>query len=690
MIHISDKTKASVKSAAPYLLLGIKLLFLIIITLTVHKLSGDISLALTPEEGGTPHAAWNLLLLALLWTAVLFAGKLRRVPYVPTVLSFAFVCAVPLVQLTLVEALMPRTRDIVDKMWLLNLIIFYVTFLFVFFLCRRHSPLAVLITTLIGWLGGTVNCVAWQFRSLPVWPWDLFSAKTALSVAGDYTFEMTQTFLTVQLSFLVLIVMGFALPVRKWAPHAVHWPVTGVCTAAFAGMLLFMQTDAVFTEFGGYRYLFTPTVYYERNGTAASFLSALHYLNVQKPSGYDAEDLQALAAPYTEASQKETQAALAAAEQAEKKTDVLPNVIVIMNEAFSDLSVLCDMETTEPVLPRISALTENTVKGWCHVSVKGGNTPNSEYEFLLSDAMAHLPMGSIPYQQYIKADTPSLATRLSSLGYRTEALHPYYATGWCRDTVYPMLGFDASHFIDEFRPLYASDVLRGYVSDERLFEYMQDLYLTKEEGSPLFLFGVTMQNHGSYDKEYANFTPRIEALGMEGYKRLSSYLSLCNETDRVFGELIDYFAKEEEHTVILMFGDHQPNDNVVSKLMQTYNVPADAEALDASNRYITPFVMWANYDIPEGEDIHLSASFLSTLLCERAGIPLSGYQRFLQDVMEQYPVVTPKTVMDAKGEVYAPDISDTLAKDASLLDEWQAFAYNHTFDKKEKLSGFFD
>ena len=84
----------------------------------------------------------------------------------------------------------------------------------------------------------------------------------------------------------------------------------------------------------------------------------------------------------------------------------------------------------------LSSLQQEAVGGEVYVSVKGGNTANTEFEFLTGNSMAFLPTGSIPYQQYIKSETPSLASYLKSLGYTTTAIHPYNRSGWDRDTVY--------------------------------------------------------------------------------------------------------------------------------------------------------------------------------------------------------------------------------------------------------------
>lgn len=169
-----------------------------------------------------------------------------------------------------------------------------------------------------------------------------------------------------------------------------------------------------------------------------------------------------------------------------------------MDEAFSDLSVWGDFETSEEVMPFFKQLQQEAVGGEVYVSVKGGNTANTEFEFLTGNSMAFLPTGSIPYQQYIKSETPSLASYLKSLGYTTTAIHPYNRSGWDRDTVYEYFGFDQFLDKDSFTDPYR---LRGYISDKSAFDKIIEQYeIGKNQGSQ-FIFEVTMQNHGGYSKE---------------------------------------------------------------------------------------------------------------------------------------------------------------------------------------------
>lgn len=242
----------------------------------------------------------------------------------------------------------------------------------------------------------------------------------------------------------------------------------------------------------------------QADGFAVTFLMDLKYLTVDKPEGYDAADAKETLKSY-ETEEKD-------AEEGE-----LPNVIVIMDEAFSDPAVLGDIQTNEDYMPFIHSLqqgADHTVTGYLNVSVKGGNTANTEFEFLTGNTMAFLPSGSIPYQQYINGEIPSLVSYLDGLGYDTYAMHPYYATGWNRDKIYPDLGFSHAYFIDAFT---APSYVRKYVDDASCMKKIIDIYESKQKGQPMFLFNVTMQNHSPYTEAYPNLTQDISLDGVNAF-----------------------------------------------------------------------------------------------------------------------------------------------------------------------------
>ena len=191
------------------------------------------------------------------------------------------------------------------------------------------------------------------------------------------------------------------------------------------GFSALLHQERVITGLGLYDKMFTPDVVQKRNGGAVAFLMELKYLRAQKPAGYDREACRSLLASYDDS-------AAVSAEAAQKP---YPNIIVIMDEAFADMAYIGPFTPQQDYMPFFHSLqgAENTITGRLHVSVLGGNTANTEFEFLTGNTMAFLPQGSIPYQQYIRGSLPTLASYLREAGYQTVAMHPYYAKGWSRN-----------------------------------------------------------------------------------------------------------------------------------------------------------------------------------------------------------------------------------------------------------------
>ena len=176
---------------------------------------------------------------------------------------------------------------------------------------------------------------------------------------------------------------------------------------------------------------------------AVTFAMDLKFVAVDKPDGYSRQKAKELLDSYVGTDDNTA---------ITDKSDY-PNIIVVMDEAFSDLSVLGGFDTNTDYMPFVHSLekgNENTITGYLNTSVCGGNTADTEFEFLTGNTMAFLPNGSIPYQQYIKSRTPSLAGYLKSLGYATYAQHPYQASGWNRDKEYPLHGFDNLDFMEDY------------------------------------------------------------------------------------------------------------------------------------------------------------------------------------------------------------------------------------------------
>ncbi len=562
---------------------------------------------------------------------------------------------------------------------------FNIAFLYIFELLMfsfTFSPRwACALTVLFSALVGTAQYMVLSFRSLPICPWDLLSIGTALSVVDNYKLEITKRIWFIFAAYLLLIVLALLASDKRISmkTHTARKIVARICVFALCiplslGYVKTSQDENFQREAGYYPYLFTPTVVYKRDGFYFSFASLLKYLDVSEPDGYNASELSDISEKYKEQENV----------NAEKK----PNVIVIMNESFSDLSVLGDFETDGDSMPFIHSLSENTVKGQAYVSVKGGNTPNSEWEFLTGDSMAFLPAGSIPYQQYIRGETPTFMTELKNMGYKTYGIHPYNASGWKRNTVYPLLGIDNMIFNSEFA---RAERIRQYTSDKAVYEKVIRLYNESLSGDdPVGIFCVTMQNHGGYTNGYDfdNFTPDIHASDVRSPVSVSTYLSLVKKSDEAFEYLVDYFKTVKDPTVILMFGDHEPNSTVTKPLLDLIGIDENTDDWNVrKNQYVVPFVIWANYDIDEKDGVVTSLNYLNILLSETAGFELTGWQKYRKELSEKYPVITANFAIDEEGTLVAWD--KTSPDDDALLAEYHRFQYNHMFDRKNLIEDFY-
>ena len=549
----------------------------------------------------------------------------------------------------------------------LNLIMFELLALLLFAVFGKLH-VALMTETLFFGIYGLANYFVLNFRSVPIQPWDLLSIGTAASVAGNYDYTLDRQALLVVLGFILLLILEyfcrFTLKKGTWKLRLPMAATLVVMLGAFG--LMFHSDEIVEQKLRLYNKLFTPTTISYKNGTALAFVMELRYMSVDKPAGYDADAATQELAALEEESMSEP--AMAAASDGEE----LPNIIVIMDEAFSDPAILGDFTVNQDYMPFVHSLlegAENTVSGWLNVSVLGGNTANTEFEYLTGNTMAFLPQGSIPYQQYINESAPSLASHLASLGYQTVAMHPYNASGWDRDTVYPAMGFSEMYFLPDFENPHK---VRNYVSDQSDFEKIIEIYENKGD-SPLFLFNVTMQNHSSYTESFDNFDPQIEVEG--GSQTLNNYLSLLSLSDEALSELIAYFEGQEEDTVIVFFGDHQTTNSVIEPILkQNGKSSSTLTEEEQADRYKVPFFIWANFDIEEETGVETSANYLGAKTLEAAGVPMDGYFTYLSGLSETVPVISANHVTLTDGTFTNAD------DQAELLSDYKGYQYYRLFD----------
>lgn len=482
---------------------------------------------------------------------------------------------------------------------LINMGIFLTIQLIVLVVSARIR-LSIIVGQFVPLLFMLANAYVLLFRGNALTPADFRSVQTAANVAAEYNFTPTATMVYALMLAMISVLFLFCLPELQIKRN--RYDLTIQLAIAF---MCVVQTVFGSTQFQSMHWAYSGSTY---NGFVFNFILQLKEVFIDEPEGYSSEEIELLESCF----------------EVEREDDIEsghPDIIVIMDESFSDFSVFCDGPTTnKEVTPFINSLYENTVRGYLYASVFGGSTANSEYEFLSGNTMAFLPWGSIVYQQFFSEEAYSLVSVLKEKGYDCTAMHPYFANGWLRESVYPVMGFDDTRFLEDFPQ---EQLIREYVSDQEMFEYIIDYHEKHDEDTPLFLFGVTMQNHGGYTYEGPNYESTIK---LEGYTRdypeTEQYLSLIHETDKAVQYLIEYYESIDRDVVIAFFGDHMPQ--IENEFYEELNGSAFDTLDEQMRKQMVPFFVWTNYDSEEREVPCSSINYLPVYVLEAAGMDLSA------------------------------------------------------------------
>ena len=552
---------------------------------------------------------------------------------------------------------------------LLNLIWYYLIF-WLFRMILGRKVLAGGVSAVVCFLFGLANHYVLSFRGRIIFPCDLLTLDTAAVVAKSYDYTPDKQI------WIALAVLGGYLLLLLLA-HIVYHPKgrqrlgRKLLWGSIAGMVIYLFAF-FFTPLLPTIGIYTQQWRTQQNGFLLNFTTAIRYSFVSEPDGYDADKVAQTARSYR--SQSVTDAG-----------ELPENLIFIMNESFADLTAAFpNLELSEDPLAFYHSLTENTVKGTMISPVTGGGTANVEFEYLTGDSLAFLPSSTVAYQLYLYDGCPSLVSQAKDLGYHTIAFHPYLSSGWNRTSVYPWLGFDEVHFQEDVQdPQY----IRNYVSD--LSDYEQLFRWTEESAGPTMIFNVTMQNHSGYSQGWNNLSGDVTVTGGAKPSSITTqYFSLMKESDQAIQALVEHYSQVDEKTLIVFFGDHQP------PLGNTFFETLYGKKLDerdpeeVQQAYETPFFIWANYDIPEQDDLRISSNYLGVLAAEVAGLPLTGYQQLLSRLMDVLPVAGTAGYVTADGQV-TQEAEELPGYVQSLYREYELAAYNHLFDEKHHPEDFF-
>lgn len=535
-----------------------------------------------------------------------------------------------------------------EGFFLLNALIYLFAHL-VLYLVVRNTRIACLLVLLVVVGFSIANHYVIAFTGIPITFGDLMSVGVGMAVAGGYTYTLDPAVVACLIAAFVYAALLIAIPCSKiQVSFRSNQMALALVAVAAVGMGAYLYGDEdAWSRIDTHEW--NPAYPYLHYGFAASLASDVASASTVEADGYDSDALW-----QTDESSGVTQVNVGhgyvteadGAPAYREATEESPNIVVVMNESFSDLtSYLEGYETSTDPMPFVRSLMqqENVISGTCAVSSDmGTGTANSEFEFLTGNSMAYF-RGNTPYVQFIDTETPSLASELAGRGYRTQAMHAYERAGYNRVKVYDRFGFQQYKGIEDFDV--DIDVARGYPTDETNYRQLIKDFEENRGGAPQFLFNITMQNHGGY------------------------------------------YASDYEWPVLLFFGDHEPR--LSNEFYSSWFTDENGLDLETTAQlHKTPFFIWGNYDLntdAAAKGSTVSLNYLSTVLFQAAGIKLSPYQEYLADLRMEHPVITARYFTDAFGS----KIGSTPTAFTDSIREYQWLQYNCVFDRAHRIPGFY-
>ncbi len=516
------------------------------------------------------------------------------------------------------------------------------------------------------------NYYVCKFRGSPILASDLLSLGTAFHVAGAYSYSLNWKATLILQAYLLTVMALRALPGGKLFSGKKR--VAFFCFSAL-GVLLAAKIF-FFSDYLQSRKIkvnrFKALVTYHKHGPFVTFARSVRYLHIEKPEGYLAEQMRELPKSYPSDPAKEGE---------------YPNLIVIIDESFSDLSVLGDLNASEDYIPFFHQLCEESVHGYAYSSMVGGGTANTEFEVLTGNSVLIIPNNAVAFQVYVSQPMDSLATYCADLGYQgLVAVHPFKRANYRRPQAYPFLGFSEYLSMEDF----PDDALSicGLISDAADNEMLIQKYEEAKAASdaPVFLYTMTMQNHGGYSRDPKNLPMRV-SLPEHQDSEAEQYVNRVRCTDDALKDLIAYFEKQADPTAILFLGDHQPDltSNFLNSITDGAFKGWNGEQM--MRRYAIPFVLWTNYGLPAKEYEKTSMNYLQSILAIELGLPMTGYQKYLWELMGEIPAVTAKGYWGNDGNFYA--LEDASSPYYETLTKYRQILYNNVLDVKNRAEAFF-
>jgi hypothetical protein len=235
-----------------------------------------------------------------------------------------------------------------------------------------------------------------------------------------------------------------------------------------------------------------------------------------------------------------------------------PSIVLVQCESFFDARRL-GPAIPRNILPGFAASCADA--GWhgrLEVPGWGANTMRAEFAVLTGVAEGSLGYDRFnPYYALTRVPIESQVWRLRRAGYRTLCLHPFDRRFFRRDLAMPALGFEEFHG----RETIGGTRVPPYCPDPEFARHI--LRALDEPGPPVFIFAITMGNHGPWLAKGPPVDPAVAQLfdpaRVPHGAGLMRYLDGLRRSDEMLRVLIEGIERRGQPAVLAFYGDHLPS-----------------------------------------------------------------------------------------------------------------------------------
>ncbi|PZM13233.1 cation tolerance protein CutA [Rhizobium tubonense] len=517
-----------------------------------------------------------------------------------------------------------------------------------------------------------------HYLSDPLYPSDFLFARQIMQLMPVIVKDRPGTAVAVAIGIVVALVALALLWRYAWRHFQVlsrraRLTRLSICLpvfAAFVSLMDYSQYSAMRDHLQVIPIMWDQKENYSHNGFIMAFSLNVPMAHVQAPAGYAREAIDAIPARnygYLSGPREK------------------PDVIMLMSESFWDPTRISNLTFTPDPLPNVRAAQS----GYVFSPEFGGMTANVEFEALTGFSNAFLPYGSIPYQQYVRRQLPSLATFFRGEGYAARALHPFSGWFWNRNEVYRDFGFEEFRTEETLPPMEKRGM---FASDDSLMKEI--MHEGEEEERPFFFFAVTLQGHGPYEAHrYENNTTDIKGSTLTDADRetLATYTQGVKEADASLKMLMDWASKRERETIIVLWGDHLPPLGTVypDTGYMPEQVATRKAALDVMKReHETPLVIWSSKKGVRKDVGTISPALIPYNVLKTAGFEHPFYTGLLGRVQKKYGIIDRYQLATRDNQTFP----NWVLKDKSIdpvMRDYRYLQHDMMFGKEYGLGRFF-